>query len=535
MPGALFPITEVTVFPSRAQVLRRGDIELAAGIHNLAVDDLPASLVAESVRASARATAPARLHSTDVRTVHLDETTNSEVLAIKAELEQLDVDDQARVRRRGVVAVRRDFLSTLASGGGNQLARAVARGLTEVSTGTAITAFIKENGEDLDREEATLDSEGRAARKRRDALEASLAGLREVASTVRRQVAVTVEMSAPGTLALELRYQVTAAAWRPAYDLRVSTTSDGGDAVQLTYFGEVEQRSGEPWDAVQLRLSTAHTTGGTAVPELKPWELRIMYPQTQTQPMARASVAGMAASPPDPSAVAAVAAPLALGALVAEPVVASVDSDGPSITFRIDGSADVPSDGSPHKVTISDVSLPCQMDYVTAPKLAEEVYRRVKVTNDSPATLLPGRGQVFAEDEFVGASQLELTVPRGELELSLGVDDRITVERTMVSGMVDKKFMQDRRVITYAFRIEVTNLTGRNQKVTVRDQLPLSMHDQVKVRDAQFRPAPSKQDAMGLLEWLLDVKDGAKAEISLRYTIDHPRDLVLLNLPPVTA
>ncbi len=40
---------------------------------------------------------------------------------------------------------------------------------------------------------------------------------------------------------------------------------------------------------------------------------------------------------------------------------------------------------------------------------------------------------------------------------------------------------------------------------------------------------------MGRLEWELDIDDGVKREIGIRYTIEHPRDLRILNLPPVSG
>jgi hypothetical protein len=37
------------------------------------------------------------------------------------------------------------------------------------------------------------------------------------------------------------------------------------------------------------------------------------------------------------------------------------------------------------------------------------------------------------------------------------------------------------------------------------------------------------------MEWALDLDDGARREITIAYTIEHPRDLRILNLPPVSG
>ena len=59
-------ITEVTVYPDRARVTRRGTAELKQGEHRLQVGELPLSLLPESVRAGGKGTAQARILAVDV-------------------------------------------------------------------------------------------------------------------------------------------------------------------------------------------------------------------------------------------------------------------------------------------------------------------------------------------------------------------------------------------------------------------------------------------------------------------------------------
>ena len=48
------PIVEVTVFVNRARVTRRGTIHLPAGEQTIRIENLPASINPDSVRASGR-------------------------------------------------------------------------------------------------------------------------------------------------------------------------------------------------------------------------------------------------------------------------------------------------------------------------------------------------------------------------------------------------------------------------------------------------------------------------------------------------
>ena len=82
--------------------------------------------------------------------------------------------------------------------------------------------------------------------------------------------------------------------------------------------------------------------------------------------------------------------------------------------------------------------------------------------NDSPYTLLPGASNLFAGDEFIGATQLEMTAPQGEIELYLGADDRVKVERELKRREVEKTIIGGKRRIHYGYEIRLENLAPRS-------------------------------------------------------------------------
>jgi uncharacterized protein (TIGR02231 family) len=171
------------------------------------------------------------------------------------------------------------------------------------------------------------------------------------------------------------------------------------------------------------------------------------------------------------------------------------------------------------------------LDYVTAPKLVEAVYRRAQVTNDSPYTLLPGTANLFAGDEFIGATELELVAPQGEIELYLGPDDRVKVERELKRREVDKKFIGDKRRLHYAYEITLENLLPTEARVTLHDQIPVSRHEDVKVKLSAAEPEPSEQSELNLLDWELELAPGEKRDVRFGFTVEHPRAMRLTGLP----
>lgn len=326
---------------------------------------------------------------------------------------------------------------------------------------------------------------------------------------------------------------MSGAGWQPLYDARFS--EDGEQpALEIGYLAQVTQRSGEDWENVALTLSTARPALAETLPELDPWYVGPVRAQRRKAAAPRmVKMAALAPAPAmedfagsEPEAVLAVAA-----VAEAEAALATVETSGAAVTYRVDSAVTVPADGASHKVTVASFELSPDLDYVSAPKLVEQAYRRAKVINDSPYMLLAGPANLFSGDEFIGATELELVAPQGEIELYLGTDDRIKVERELKRREVDKKLLGDRRRLRYGYEITVENLLPVEARVTLYDQIPVPRHEDIKVKLESVEPKPAEQTKLNLLEWELALGAGEKQVVRFDFTVEHPRGMDLLGLP----
>jgi uncharacterized protein (TIGR02231 family) len=331
-----------------------------------------------------------------------------------------------------------------------------------------------------------------------------------------------------------LTYVVSKAGWKPLYDVRL--LENGGAALEIGYLAQVTQRTGEDWSDVALSLSTARPALAETLPELDPWYIHPAFEGAKARARKMAGFGAPAA--PAPAMESAAMDLVASKAELAEPVVqdaeialATVDASGAAVTYHVDGAVVVPSDGAPHKVNVAQFELTPKLDYVSAPKLVEAAYRRAKVVNESPYTLLPGPVNLFAGDEFVGATALELVAPQGEIELYLGTDDRVKVERDLARREVDKKLIGDRRRLYYAYEITLENLLPVEAKVTLHDQIPVGRHEDIKIKLSSVKPEPSERSELNLLDWELVLAPGEKQVVRLEFTVEHPRGMRVVGLP----
>lgn len=507
------PIVAVTVYPQQARITRRGKAPLDGG-PRLTFAGLPLTLDAGSVRVTG--TGPALVAGVDVRTERHAAPADA---ALRALVEQRR-EDQATLD--GVVddeaaeAMKVDLLTSLAKRSGGSFAKALA-------AGTAEPARV---GEVTD----ALSSRLAAALKSRRVLSERISRLREDLDALDRRiqehsarseqdstsVIVELEISEPsGEAELELSYVVPGASWEPGYDIRVRDTD-----VTVTSYGLVSQHTGEDWPECELALSTARPAVSVVVPELQPWYLDRVRPVAPAPPAAYGGAAPGGAPEMSRMRFAAASASMA-------PKFAEAEQGTTAVTYRPSRPVAVPSGAQGHRTTLAQLDLTAELGYVTAPVLAEEAYLRAKVVNTSEFALRPGRASVFHDAEFVGTTRLEPWAPGEDLELALGVDDRIRIEREMVRRTASKATLSGQKRREAEYRVTVANHGPREASVTVLDQAPVSRDDTITVRDVKTSPEPVETSELGEFTWRLTLAPGETGVVKLSYRVDVAKGVEL--------
>ncbi len=525
-------VTAVTVFPDRARVTRSGRAPLEVGLQKIEIAELPLSLLPDSVRASGHGAARAKLLGVSTRLENYVDTPAERARELEAQLLAAQDTDSDLIARAAVLEKEQKNLDGLAAQS-EMFARGLAlRNRTPEEQG-AFFDFVTTRSAGLQTELLKLGRDRRDLAKEIERLRRELASVGAARPRQRYVAAVELDVTAAGDFTLDLTYVVNNAAWTPLYDLRL--TDDGLD---ISYLAQVSQRTGEEWPNVALTLSTAQPALSLTIPELEPWYVRPKPPPMPPVPMQAARAKTMVAAAPAPAGFAKgeAAAPEMLFAAAAPEEELAVDSasvsaSGAALTYRLTGNADIPGNGDPRKVTIAVFPLKPNLDYVTAPKLEAACYRRAKVKNTSEYSLLPGAAQLFEGDDYLGATHLEFTVPEQEFELFLGADERLRVERELVTRDVDKTFIGDKRRIRYGYEIKLENLRNAPQAILVRDQLPVARDEQIKVKLDVTEPKPAEHTDLNLLEWKLTLAPNTKQKVKFEFVVEYPRVMDVMGLP----
>ncbi|MEG5238306.1 mucoidy inhibitor MuiA family protein [Microcoleus sp. AT9b-C3] len=533
-------ISEVTVYTDRALVTRRGTVSLTGNERELAIASVPATLETESVRATGAGTVAVRLLGVRTETVFSSEPVGDRTAELTQQIQDL------QTQRRGI----NDKITA------RKIQLKFVEGLSEKSVGFFSSSIAKqqvglnETGELLNflgtnylKYVSAIAQHEKQQRELDKQIEALLQQLRQVQTPHSQQsfnILVAIEPSGSGNFELEVSYVVMGARWVPLYDLRVNTTNNH---INLNYLAEVNQNTGEDWTGVALTLSTAKPGLGTLPPQLQPWFIDIVRPisaqrqdfsmkrsrQTEAAEMAtyyeldmaEAAPLAMMAMPP------AAAAPEPIDATTAT---AKVSREGGTVSFQVGGNTKIPSDGTPHKVTIFSENYPFKPEYIAVPRLVSFAYLQAVVVNPlTGATLLPGKANIFRDNTFVGTVKLDNVSPGEEFKLNLGIDEGLKIERELVERQVDKKLIGQQRRMSYAYRLNVTNLHQVQVHLTLKEQLPVSRNEQIKVRSTLTNPKIVPGE-MGLLEWIMSLPPQAKQELYYQFVVEHPPDLTVTGL-----
>jgi len=520
MPEVNSKITKVILYPSSGRLTRTAELELSVGAHELRLQNIPTNIDPSSVSVNLKASSKAVILKDVVTERVFTARTSHEVVAkLEAELKALKEEIQAAQQRLEGSQAKISHLNGLLSETRNVVFALNQEKLTIDGhfdrirhIDTEREKYIQEQTQlrvSLQRMEEDL------VEKQQQFQAVSSMGNRE--STL---VKVGIQADEEATVTLELSYLQYACGWQPVYRASLDEQK-----FSLAYEAQVNQKTGEDWQDVAMSLSTSSPLGFKNLPELEPWYLSRVAPASKpiSRDMLQKSINAMPMMGMAPME----SAPLQeVGFSQAE-----VKDQGVSMQFELPQVVSVPSKDTATRLGITVLELPAEVDLLIIPKLSPEAYRRVKISNDSQFTLMPGKAALFFNGEYLGENPFSLTPAGGKNDLSFGVDQRVVVEREILQQDVSKKMLQDRNVRSYKYQIKINNTSKETLRAEVQDGTPVSRQDDIKVRLESVEPKPAETDELNRMTWRLSLAPGSEVVLKYQFTVDAPRDVIISGLP----
>lgn len=525
IPTTTAKVHTVTVYGDRAEVVRHLTATVEAGDHTLTFENLPGATNLSSVRVDGKGAFTLidirgeRIQTKEVADERVLKLTK-ELEALRAQLNDLTLADNRITQRKAALEKVLGRLTSVGKESANaemDPSKWAAYLQYHVDTLAKLDQEILANG--VSRNTLTLDV---------DRVQRELNELNAQRFKFRNIARVRIEVKQAGPIELDLAYVVRGPSWNPLYDIRADTKAK---TVQVNYHAEVRQSTGEDWKGVALKLSTAQPNLGGREPQMSPWFIHRFIPQPVA--VTGGGVLDAASKPeradrglqktPSPFGRGAGA-----GAAAMDFSFARVNTGGTAATFAIPRAYDVPSDNKPAKVAIASESFPSEFRHTCVPKLSPHVYLKTKAINKSDFPFIAGPTAVFLDGAFVANASLDLVAPGQEFWTYLGADQSVKVDLKdlgkveELSGLFGKKTA--RTVVSKVFK--VTNGKATDVQLSIRDQVPSSNHEEIKVvlEEPKYEKDTDgfKVDQSKFVEWNLMLKPGAKQDVPFRFALERP-------------
>lgn len=488
-------IERMTVYLNGGEVRTSADVDLAAGINTIELKELSQFMYVQSVQVAVKGEVAILSVNPAEDRIPADRS-EPRIAGLKDSLEMLNVKIIELTDRIGADQAAKAMLAqNYEIGGANAVKTAEALAKT--------ADFFQDRTLKLNRDISAATREKAALEEAHRKASAELGQLENTGGRTRKKVTVVMNADRAMRTKLELRYLVANTGWSPAYDL---VARNNTDPITLRYKAQVYNNTGIDWKKMNLVLSTADPSLGASSPKLERWELG-------AGSAARADGA-LQFQTPGYSGI--------NGWNDVSQHYETITVSEVSAEFKIKRTYDIPSDARPYMVEVAEHNLPAVYSYVAVPKLDRDAFLMARITGWEQLDLVDGPANVYYEDSYVGESRINTEGMDDTLDLSLGRDNDIRVDRKELEDRTSRKVLGSDRKQTLTYEITVKNTTTAPIHLVLRDQIPVSMDDQIKVQVLE-RSNGELDQPEGIVSWPMDLQPGASNTVKLSYEIQHPK------------
>ncbi len=505
-------LQKIIVFTDRAMIMKEAVLPVKRGENVVSISGITPNLVDQSVQISLMGQPDLTISEVTVEETFLKKTDQPEIQKLQTELNGLVSQIKDGNNQIAIIGNENDFLKKV-----NPFPQNLKVTTTEMeSHARFLEKSLTTNYERI----STIETKIKKLTEEKTALENELASLKGGKNKSKTIVIHLMAATDKSNVKLNFNYLSTGAGWSSQYEAKGDFNSS---TIDLNYFASIWQSTGEDWTDANVEISTAKPFVYGNIPELTPWNLDIFTPRF----FKSKSLVAMDRQNAPQVLMEAAPAPAADNLLKET----EIQEENTSFTFVLPRKVDIVSDGQNHRVSIAKSNKDAKFSWFTIPKLVQNVFLKTSVKNPFSFPLLSGPISVFFDQKLVGTAYVNNPVlADGELELSLGIDEGIKIERKLIKKYTDYAgLLTKETTINFEYAIEITN--GKSKEITLdlNDQFPVSRNEKIKV-EPQVPKGDATVNEEGKISWKITLAPGAKKVIPVKFSVSYPKELSVSGL-----
>lgn len=494
-------LKSVKIYINNAELNHSLETELTKGYQTLIIENISSGIVENSIRTKFENSV--KILSVKKRNDFIGEIKkSSEWLKLEDDLKKLEKDRQALNIKMDVLRAQENLITSM------------NKSVNEVNTVKIdnLLLYYSQKLPAIYNERANLSLTINEKNQEIDKVVKQLNEYKSANNSPKKTIEIYLFSERTGKFSGELSYLTNNAGWLPTYNVYVDKI---GEPAKINLNASVHQNTGLEWKNTELFIST-YSPAYADKPELEPWYLYFEMPQ-----MAPAAMYLKKEN------VRVVNEEMAAGNATAEYDVAAPETIEFQTSFAYEFNPKIniviPSDGKNYTIPLKEQSLNAEFEYYAAPRISNSVHLISRFINWRNIFFLPGEASVFFENSFTNNIYINPETDRDTLELSLGIDKAIFVERKSLSEFTETKFLSNNIERFFDYEILIKNNKKENINIKIQENYPVSQHENIIVELIDIQNALNDK-SRGILTWTGVIKPASPHKIHIKYSVKYPGD-----------
>lgn len=205
-----------------------------------------------------------------------------------------------------------------------------------------------------------------------------------------------------------------------------------------------------------------------------------------------------------------------------KPLVTTTIENQTTVEIEVAEPYSIKSNGEKMLIDLKVIEANALYEYYAVPKLDKDAFLIARIVKWDQYNLLEGEANLYFEDAFVGRSILNARSLQDTLDISLGRDKNIVVGREKNEEFCKRKSLGMNVSESRGFKILVRNKKSQPINITIFDQLPVSVVNDISVTPENLSDG-TLDNSSGKITWQLKLEPQQQKDLQLHYEVRYPK------------
>jgi hypothetical protein len=209
-------------------------------------------------------------------------------------------------------------------------------------------------------------------------------------------------------------------------------------------------------------------------------------------------------------------------AMDAAPLMTSFVENQTTVEIQVAEPYSIKTNGERTLVDLKTYEIPAAYRYTAIPKLDKDAFLLAEISDWSQYNLLEGESNLYFEEGFVGRSILNPAALQDTLQISMGRDRSIVMQREKVDQYSKKRSVGSNITESRGYEISLKNNKSQAVTLQLKDQIPISVNSNITVTTGELSGG-TLDPLTGIVTWEITLPPGGQQKLSLRYEVKYPK------------